>query len=351
MAADNHLVIMAGGVGSRLWPLSSPQFPKQFLDLLGSGKSLLQLTFDRFSPLIEPANTWVVTSEAYAPIVHEQLPLVPEGNILREPLARNTAPCIAYASWKIKSLNPKANIVVSPSDHLILDVEAFQKVIATSLKFVDESDSIVTLGMKPTRPETGYGYIQVDLSASCLRNKNIFRVDAFHEKPDLEMAKTYVADSNYFWNAGIFVWNVSTIVNALRIYAPEISQRFESLLGVYDTACEQQEVNKAYVACESISIDYAVLEKADEIFCYPASFGWSDLGSWRALYDNTEHDRFGNSLRGDVTAIDTQNCIIRTTEGKKVVVQGLDGYLVALKENALLICKLTDEGIIKTIDR
>ncbi len=344
---DNHLVIMAGGVGSRLWPISSRQTPKQFVDVLGCGRTLIQLTLDRFCGLVEMGNVWVVTSHSYAPIVHEQLPEIPEGNILKEPVGRNTAPCIAYASWKIKSINPNANIVVAPSDHIIIDTEEFRRVIASSIQFASESDSIVTLGMKPTRPDTGYGYIQVDMTASCLRNNNVFRVDSFKEKPDLETAKEYIADNNYFWNAGIFVWNVNTIVNALRVYAHNISNPFERLLDVYGTEGEQEEVDKVYEQCKAISIDYAVLEKADEIFCYPASFGWSDLGTWKSLYDNAEHDQRGNSIVGNAETHDTSNCIIRMDGMDRAIVQGLDGYIVAERDGSLLICKLTEEQRIR----
>ena len=236
---DNHLVIMAGGIGSRFWPMSTVERPKQFVDVLGTGRTLIQLTMDRFEGVVPRENVWIVTSAKYADLVREQLPDVPEGNILKEPCRRNTAPCIAYVSWRIKAQNPKANIVVTPSDHIVLDTQEFRRVIGQSLSFVRESDAIVTLGMKPTRPETGYGYIQVDLADPCTSNKEIFRVDSFHEKPNLEKAKAYLAEKNFFWNAGIFVWNVSTIVNAFRIYAKDISSVFEALLPYYGSAREQ----------------------------------------------------------------------------------------------------------------
>lgn len=346
-AAVNHLVIMAGGVGSRFWPMSTEQLPKQFVDVLGCGRTLIQLTLDRFKGLVSAENVWVVTSKDFAPLVHEQLPEIPAGNILQEPCRRNTAPCIAYASWRIKSKDPKANMVVTPSDHIVMDVPEFQRVIASALNFAGESDAIVTLGMKPTRPETGYGYIQADMTAGCPRNREIYRVDTFREKPDLATAQKYVAQNNFFWNAGIFIWNVRTIVNALRVYSTPISDRFEALLPYYGTPEEQEKVDESYAACESISIDYAILEKADEIFCYPASFGWSDLGTWGSLYENTAHDPYGNSLMGNVRVFDTKNCIIHATEERKVVVQGLDGYIVAEKNDSLLICKLSEEQRIK----
>lgn len=344
----NHLVIMAGGIGSRFWPMSTPECPKQFVDVLGCGRTFIQLTVDRFKDVVDPRNIWVVTSQAYADIVAEQLPEMPRENILLEPCRRNTAPCIAYVSWRIKKLDPKATIVVSPSDHLVLDVPEFKRVIGSALKFAGESDAIVTLGMKPTRPETGYGYIQADLRNSTERNHEIFRVDAFREKPNLTTAKEYVAKSNMFWNAGIFVWSVSTIVNALRIYAPQINEIFENLLPVLGTVQEQEAIDRDFPKCENISVDYAILEKAEEIYCFPASFGWSDLGTWGSLRENTQQDRHGNAVVGNgVRLYDTSNCVVHCTQEKKVIVQGLDGYIVAEKDDTLLICRLADEQRIK----
>ena len=280
---SNHLVIMAGGVGSRIWPMSTSDRPKQFIDMLGVGRSLIQLTYDRFEGVCASENVWVVTNKQYEQIVREQLPEIPAENILLEPCRRNTAPCIAYVSWRIKAKDPKANIVVTPSDAIVLNVPEFRRVITQSLKFTSETDAIVTLGIKPNRPETGYGYIQADLSTSSPRNKEIFRIDTFREKPDLETAKRYIQQNNFFWNAGIFVWSVSTIVNAFRIYAPAISKVFEGLLNVYGTDKEQEMIDKLYPECEKISVDYAIMEKAEEIFVCPADFGWSDLGSWSSL--------------------------------------------------------------------
>lgn len=344
----NHLVIMAGGIGSRFWPMSTPEFPKQFVDVLGCGRTLIQLTLDRFRGIVPADNVWVVTSADYAPIVREQLPEVPERNVLVEPCRRNTAPCIAYASWRIKAQCPKANIVVTPSDHVVLNTVEFQRVVRSGLQFVGESDSILTLGMKPTRPETGYGYIQVDLALACARNREIYRVDRFHEKPDVEKARNYVAQNNYFWNAGIFLWNVNTIVNAFRIYAPSISEIFERLLPYYGTEKEQLLINERFPRCESISVDYAILENAEEIYCFPAEFGWSDLGTWGSLRENVTPDKQGNSLIGqDIRVFDTRNCIVHTTDERRVIIQGLDGYIVAEKDNYLLICKLDNEQNIR----
>ena len=345
---NNHLVIMAGGVGSRFWPMSTTEKPKQFIDVLGIGKSLLQLTVERFSGIVPVENVWVVTNAKYADTVNEQLPDMPRDHVLCEPCRRNTAPCIAYVSWRIKSKDAKANIVVSPSDHVVLDTQEFQRVIKNCLAFTADSDAIVTLGMKPNRPETGYGYIQADLSSNSLRNKEIFRVDSFREKPDLQTAQQYISQKNYFWNAGIFIWNVSTIVNAFRIYQPQLAKIFESLLPVYGTEKEQQEVDRLFPECENISVDYAIMEKAEEIFVCPADFGWSDLGTWGSLLLQSKKDLYGNACIGpDVTLFESHNNIVHTTQEKKVVIQGLDGYIVAENNDTLLICKLSEEQRIK----
>ncbi|GAB6982532.1 mannose-1-phosphate guanylyltransferase [Prevotella dentasini] len=346
--SNNHLVIMAGGVGSRFWPMSTAECPKQFIDVLGVGRSLLQLTYDRFRKLMPAENVWVVTNERYADLVREQLPDVPLGNILREPCRRNTAPCIAYVSWRIKKVAPKANIVVTPSDHVVANVEEFQRVVGNCLKFTAETDAIVTLGIKPNRPETGYGYIQADLSTASARNREIFRVDQFREKPDLETAIRYTRQNNFFWNAGIFIWSVSTIANAFRIYQPNIARTFEGIMDQLGTPEEQAAIDRVYPDCESISVDYAIMEKAEEIFVCPADFGWSDLGTWGSLLLQSQHDLYGNAIIGEnVKLFDSKNCIVHTTEEKKVVVQGLDGFIVAEKGNTLLICKLSEEQRIK----
>ena len=344
----NHVVIMAGGVGSRFWPMSTTEKPKQFIDVLGVGRSLLQLTFDRFKGICSPENVWVVTNRSYKDLVLEQLPEIPVTNILCEPCRRNTAPCIAYVSWRIKSKDRNANIVVTPSDHIVTNCEEFKRVISQCLKFTSETDAIITLGMKPTRPETGYGYIQADLSSCSPRNKEIFRVDSFREKPDLETAKKYIQNKSYFWNAGIFIWSVNTIVNAFRIYQPAISKIFESLQPVYGTPKEQEEIDLRFPECENISVDYAIMEKAEEIFVCPADFGWSDLGTWGSLLVQTKKDLYGNGVIGEnVSLFDTHNCIVHTLDKKKVVIQGLDGYIVADDGNKLLICKLSEEQRIK----
>ena len=345
---NNHLVIMAGGIGSRIWPLSTTGKPKQFIDILGVGRSLLQLTYDRFAGICPNENIWVVTNRDYAQIVREQLPEIPAENVLLEPCRRNTAPCIAYVSWRIKAKNPKANVVVTPSDALVMDTAEFRRVVTQCLKFTGETDAIVTLGMKPNRPETAYGYIQADLSSSSPRNKEIFRIDMFREKPDLETAEKYIRQNNFSCNAGIFIWSVSTIVTAFRVYSPAISKVFEGLLNVYGTEKEQETIDARYPECENISVDYAIMEKAEEIFVCPANFGWTDLGSWSSLLMHTRHDLYGNSLIGDnISVYDSHNCIIHTTQEKKVVVQGLDNYIVAEKDDSLLVCKLSEEQRIR----
>ena len=345
---NNHLVIMAGGVGSRFWPMSTAERPKQFIDVLGTGKTLLQLTVERFGSLVQPENVWVVTNQQYAEIVAEQLPDMPQTNILCEPCRRNTAPCIAYISWRIKSQDPKANIVVTPSDHIVTDVQEFQRVVSECMKFTSDTDAIVTLGMKPTRPETGYGYIQANLAANSLRNKGIFRVDSFREKPDLTTALQYLKQNNYYWNAGIFIWNVNTIVNAFRMYQPSMSRIFESMRDLYGTPQEQQAINERFPECESISVDYAIMEKAEEIFVCPADFGWSDLGTWGSLHVQSHKDLYGNACIGnDIKMFESYNCIVHTMQEKRVIIQGLDGYIVAENNNTLLICKLSEEQRIK----
>ena len=345
---NNHLVIMAGGVGSRFWPMSTTEKPKQFIDVLGVGKTLIQLTVERFGDLVAPENIWVVTNQKYAPIVEEQLPNIPKANILCEPCRRNTAPCIAYVSWRIKSNDPKANIVVTPSDHIVMDITEFQRVIKDCMRFTSETDAIVTLGMKPNRPETGYGYIQADLSTSSLRNKEIYRVDSFREKPDLKTAEQYIKKNYYFWNAGIFIWNVNTIVNAFRIYEPAMAKIFESMQSVYGTDKEQAFINERFPECENISVDYAIMEKAEEIFVCPADFGWRDLGTWGSLHGQSKKDLYGNATIGqNISLIESHNCIVHTTQEKKVVIQGLDGYIIAEKDDTLLICKLSEEQRIK----
>jgi mannose-1-phosphate guanylyltransferase len=348
----NHLVIMAGGVGSRFWPMSTENNPKQFIDVLGVGRSLMQLTYDRFCGICDAENVWVVTNVDYVSKVHEQLPDIPQKNILSEPCRRNTAPCIAYVSHRIKAKDPNANIVVTPSDHVVLNTQEFQRVIQGALQFASETDAIVTLGMKPSRPETGYGYICADMTAQSMRNKELYRVDSFREKPDLTTAKEYIKHNNYYWNAGIFVWNVNTVVNAFRMYQPAMNDIFESISDVFGTEQEQTVINERYVNCENISVDYAIMEKAEEIFVFPADFGWSDLGTWGALHTLSKKDANSNAVISDnVKTFETSNCVINVEGARQVVVQGLTGYIVAERDGRLLICKLSEEQRIKEFSK
>ena len=348
----NHLVIMAGGVGSRFWPMSTEENPKQFIDVLGVGRSLLQLTYDRFKDICSPDNVWVVTSAAYVEKVREQLPEMPACNILSEPCRRNTAPCIAYVSHRIKAKYSKASIVVTPSDHIVMNIAEFQRVVKEALLFTSESDAILTLGIKPSRPETGYGYIEADMSMATISNKDIFRVNSFKEKPDLSTAQEYVSHNYYYWNAGIFVWNVSTVVNAFRMYQPALNDIFESMAEYFGTDKEQEIINERYAECENISVDYAIMEKAEEIYVFPADFGWSDLGTWGSLHTLSKKDSNNNALIGEnIKTFETSNCLINVRDAEKVVVQGLDGYIVAERDGRLLICKLSEEQRIKEFSK
>lgn len=348
MNRSNHLVIMAGGIGSRFWPISTVDRPKQFIDVLGCGKSLLQLTIERFADICPIENVWIVTSEHYADMVQEQLPFIPSENILKEPCRRNTAPCIAYAAWKIKKKDPHANMVVAPSDHFVVDVKEFKRVIKSSLKFVENSDAILTLGIKPTRPDTGYGYIEAELGSSTLSNKEVFRVDSFKEKPDLETAKAYISKNNFYWNSGIFIWNVQTIINAFRVYQAPIATLFESLLPVLSTEKEQEAINERFPECRNISVDYAILERAEEVFVFPVNFGWSDLGTWGSLYERLSHDVNENAIVGEnVEMCESHNCIVHAKHNNRVVVIGMDNCIISEQDGCLLVCKLSEEGRIK----
>ena len=340
----NHVVIMAGGIGSRLWPLSTPDVPKQFIDVLGVGRTLIQLTVDRFAPVCAPGNFWVVTGERYAHLVKEQLPNIPEEQILCEPEGRNTAPCIAYASWKIQQKDPEANIVVTPADALVMKTAEFAETIGKALAFTAERDAIVTVGITPTRPETGYGYIH---AAEALHGQ-LVKVSEFKEKPDLDTAIGYLEDGHYFWNAGIFVWNVNTIVQELRAYAPQIAAVMDALSPTFFTEKEQAELRRLFPTCEKISIDYAVMEKSPRIFVIAEDLAWSDLGSWGSIMTHLKTDEDGNAVIGaDVRLHGCRDCFVHTAGEKTVVVEGMDGYIVAESKDRLLVCRLSQEQHIK----
>ncbi len=341
---NTHVVIMAGGIGSRLWPLSTPETPKQFIDILGVGKSLLQLTVERFLPLCPPDRFWVVTSEKYVDIVRQQLPAVPDDQILAEPEARNTAPCIAYASWKIARKDPDANVVVTPADALVLKTAAFAETIHKALLFTEVYDAIVTVGIAPTRPETGYGYIH---AAEAVQGR-VVKVSEFKEKPDLMTAESYLADGHYFWNAGIFVWKVSTIVAELRAHAPQIAGVMDRLSPALCTEGETAALKELFPTCDKISIDYAVMEKSSLIHVIAEDLQWSDLGSWGSVKTHLEQDAEGNAVvGGDVRLFGCKDCFVHAAGEKTVVVEGLEGYIVAESADRLLVCRLSEEQRIK----
>ncbi|MDR0429003.1 MAG: mannose-1-phosphate guanylyltransferase [Tannerellaceae bacterium] len=343
---DNYCVIMGGGIGSRFWPFSRESYPKQFLDFFGAGRSLLQMTFDRFATIIPKENIFIVTNEQYASLMKEQLPDIGDDQILLEPIRRNTAPCIAYAAYHIKARNPNANIVVAPSDHLILKEDVFLNDIRKGLAFVKENKSLVTLGIRPSRPETGYGYIQ---SSETLLG-SFSKVKTFTEKPNLELADVFFKSGEFFWNSGLFLWNVNTILDAFADYLPDLTNRFDLGRDVFNTPEEKKFIQEQFPYCPNISIDYAIMEKADNVYMMCVDFGWADLGTWGSLYDmaakNEEHNAL---LKTDkVLAYESEGNIIAMSDPTRlVVVQGLNDYIVAESGNVLLICKKEDEQRIK----
>ena len=342
----NHVVIMAGGIGSRFWPMSTPECPKQFIDVMGCGKTMIQMTVERFAPLCPVENFWVVTGATYVDIVREQLPDVPAENILAEPCARNTAPCIAYACWKIRMKDPSANIVVTPSDALVLDAEEFRRVMREALDFTAAGRRIVTVGITPTRPETGYGYIQC--SAGAAASGSIMPVESFREKPSLDVAKQYLADGNYLWNAGIFVWNVSTIMDSIRAYVPDLAKKMDRMAEAFNTDGEAAAVADIFPTCEKISIDYAVMEKADYIYTIPGDFGWSDVGTWGSLWTLLPHDENGNAVVGEnVHLYGCKGCIVHAPDAASVVLEGLEDSIVVERGGRILMCRMSEEQRIK----
>ena len=337
----NHIVIMAGGIGSRFWPMSTQEYPKQFVDVLGTGKTMIQMTVERFAPLCPIENIWVVTSREYVPIVREQLPGLPVENILPEPAMRNTAPCIAYACWKIRQQDPYANVVVTPADAMVVDVNEFRKVIGRALDFTASGKRIVTVGITPTRPETGYGYIAAGEQAS---ESGILNVDSFREKPAHAVAKEYLAAGNYLWNAGIFVWNIDTITDSLRKFNPDLAAKMDQMSKAFYTADEEAVVAKIFPTCEKISIDYAVMEKADYIYTIPGDFGWSDVGTWGSLWTLLPHDEDGNAVVGEnIHLNDCRGCIVHAPGASSVVLQGLEDCIVSKHGDRLLISRKDHE--------
>ena len=329
--------------------MSTPEYPKQFIDVMGCGRTMIQMTVERFSVICPMSNFWVVTSEPYVQMVKEQLPEIPVENIIAEPCARNTAPCIAYACWKIKEKDPSANIVVTPSDALVLDVEEFRRIVREALEFTAEGKRIVTLGIKPTRPETGYGYIA---ALDALEGSEICAVESFREKPSLEVAKEYLAAGNYLWNAGIFVWDVDTIVESLRAFAPSIAAKMDQMAPAFFTDREAAVVGEVFPTCEKISIDYAVMEKADYIYTFPSDFGWSDVGTWGSLWTLLPHDENGNAVVGNnVHLYDCKGCIVHAPQAESVVLEGMEDCIVVEREGRVLICRLSEEQRIKDFQK
>ncbi|MBO6026643.1 MAG: mannose-1-phosphate guanylyltransferase [Bacteroidales bacterium] len=347
---ENFCIIMAGGIGSRFWPLSKDNYPKQFLDILGTGKSFIRSTYDRFSPVIPDENFLVVTNKAYKQLVLEQLPMLRPDQVLCEPARRNTAPCIAYACYHIQSRCKDANIVVTPADHLVTNEREFERIIRLGFDFLAQNQqALMTIGIKPSRPETGYGYIQVgasDRQGSLSRN-NVIPVLRFKEKPDYDTAVKFVADGNFFWNSGIFLWTLDGIMSAFRQYLPEMVEVFEKGIYNFGTPEEQDFINDHFVDCPNISIDYGVMEKSPNTYTIPADFGWSDIGTWGSLFTHAQKDEAGNAIRGKVVAVDNKNTIINIEDGTEAVVEGLEDYLVAYRDHSLLVCKLHDEQQIK----
>lgn len=338
---------MAGGIGSRFWPMSQTERPKQFLDILGTGKTLIQQTVSRFKPLCPTENILIVTNEQYKSLVLEQLPDFSEEQILCEPARRNTAPCIAYANYKILTKNTDANVIVSPADHLILDEAEFLNIIKTGIAQTKHCECLVTLGIKPSRPDTGYGYIQFNDTPTAI-GPNVRKVKTFTEKPSLEIANQFLESGDFYWNSGIFIWNIKSISNAFKQYLPDIDALFIEGVEKYYTSDEQEFINRIYGECQNISIDYGILEKAQNVFVILSDFGWSDLGTWGSLFTHIDKDQRENALIGDnIHMYDSNNCLVHVPKEKLVVLQGLDDYIIVESNDVLLVCKKQDEQKIK----
>lgn len=345
MNKNNYVAIIAGGIGSRFWPKSRVGYPKQFLDILNTGKTLIQSTVERFENFVPKEHIYIVTSSDYTDIVMEQLPQLPKENIVSEPSRKNTAPCIAYISFKIQKEDPEATLLVAPADHLILNNAAFEATCAKAINFVEQNDALVTLGIQPTYPNTGYGYIQFETDNA---ERDIYKVKTFTEKPNIDLAKTFLLSGDFLWNAGIFIWKIKTIIREFETHQPEMFEIFSAAKEKMNTGEEKEAIEKIYPLCSSISIDYAIMEKADNVYVIPSSFGWSDLGTWASAYDNLEKDYLGNAMAGDkVMIIDSTQCMISAPHNKLLVLQGLNDFIVVDTEDVLLICKKEKEQEIK----
>jgi len=339
---------MAGGIGTRFWPLSKSNMPKQFLDILGTGRTFLQQTYDRLKKICPNENFYVVTSVDYKELVMKQLPELQENQILLEPLRRNTAPCIAYACYKIQKIDPDANIIVAPSDHLIQQEDAFLEEVRKGLEFAGKNDALLTLGIRPNRPETGYGYIQIESTNTIGEVENLHKVKTFTEKPDLQIAKIFLESGEFFWNSGIFIWSLQSIMKAFHAHLSWVSELFEKGNKLYGTSDEVHFLNKTYSECQNISIDYGIMEKAANVYVLCSDFGWSDLGTWRSLYENSTKDSQGNVVSGEnVMLYGSKNCIVNMPNEKLVVVHGLDGYIVVESEGTLMVCRKEEEQQIR----
>jgi mannose-1-phosphate guanylyltransferase len=343
--SNTYVAIMAGGIGSRFWPLSRVNHPKQFLDILGTGKTLVQHTFERFKKLVPVENIYVVTANEYLNVTQQQLPHIPKENILGEPFRKNTAPCIAYISFKLQQLNPDASLIVAPADHLILSEDRFMEVCTEALDFVNHFNSLLTIGITPTYANTGYGYIQHEGMEAI---PSVYKVKTFTEKPNKELARTFLASGDFLWNSGIFIWKIKNGIDAFQKHLPEVYEVFHSEKEKLNTAEEKQTLESIYPQCPNISIDFGVMEKADNVYVIPASFGWSDLGTWNSAWENMEKDYFENAVAGkNVIVFDTNKSVVHVPDGKLVVLQGLDDYIVVDTKDVLLICHKDKEQEIK----
>jgi mannose-1-phosphate guanylyltransferase len=340
-----YVAIMAGGIGSRFWPVSRTDHPKQFLDILGTGSTLIQQTLNRFLSIVPIENIYVVTSDDYIDLVKEQLPALPVENIVGEPFRKNTAPCIAYISFKLLQKDPEASIIVAPADHVILDDEKFLEVCANAMSFVNHLNALVTIGIKPGYPNTGYGYIQHDMAEVA---SSVYKVKTFTEKPNKELAQTFIASGDFLWNSGIFIWQLKRIITSLKKFLPEIYDLFAAEQDKFNTAEEKAMIENIYPQCTNISIDFGVMEKADNVYVIPASFGWSDLGTWNSAWENSDKDYLENACTGNkVMVVDSTRCIVHTQDDKLVIVQGLDEFIVVDTKDVLLICQRDKEQEIK----
>lgn len=345
MNKHHYAAILAGGIGSRFWPKSRTKFPKQFLDILNTGKTLIQTTYERYAAFIPEENIFIITEKEYVDIIKMQLPHIDAANILAEPSRKNTAPCVAYMAFKLMKQDPEATMIVAPSDHFVADDEEFQRVSLQAMMFVEHMKSLITLGIKPTHPNTGYGYIQHEAIAVA---DNIFKVKTFTEKPNNELARAFIASGDFLWNAGIFIWPVKQIIKAFEQYQNEMFELFVAEQEYFNTPEEKNALDRIYPLCTNISIDYAIMEHAKNVYVIPASFGWSDLGTWNSAYDNLEKDYLGNAVAGNnVMVIDATKCMVSVNSEKLLVLQGLDDFIVVDTNDVLLICKKEKEQQIK----